>query len=69
MREFCEGGKPIISSIKQFSDRTESAVCEIKGHSLSSSVMIQTIYCVTPPAMADCEIKFCPMCGRKLVEK
>ena len=26
MCEFCEGGKPIISSIKQFSDRTESAV-------------------------------------------
>ena len=67
MCEYCESGKPIISSIKQFSDRTESAVCEIKGHRLSSSVIIQTIYRVTPPATADCEIKFCPMCGRKLV--
>ena len=66
MCEFCENGKPIISSIKQFRDRIESAVCVIKGNCMTSSILIQTVYGLTPPVVAEAEIQFCPMCGRKL---
>ena len=66
MCEFCENGKPIISSIKQFRDRIESVVCGIKGNCMTSSTLIQTAYGVTPPAVAEVEIQFCPMCGREL---
>ncbi len=68
MCEYCENGKPIISSMKQFRDRIESVVCVIKGHCMTGSTLIQTAYVVTPPAVVETEIQFCPMCGRKLVE-
>ena len=66
MCEFCENGKPIISSIKQFRDRIESAVCVIKGNCMTGSTLMQTAYGVTPLAVVEVEIQFCPMCGRKL---
>lgn len=68
MCEYCENGKPIISSMKQFRDRIESVVCEIKGNCMTGSTLIQTAYGVTPLAVVETEIQFCPMCGRKLVE-
>ena len=40
MCEYCENGKPIISSTSQFSDRIEYVTCVIKGNSLSSATMI-----------------------------
>ena len=67
MCDFCEKEKPIISSVKQFHDRTESVVCVIKGQNLRVSALIQTAHGITPPASAETEIRFCPMCGRKLV--
>ena len=66
MCEFCENGKPIISSIKQFRDRIESVVCGIKVNCMTSSTLIQTAYGANPPAVAEVEIQFCPMCGREL---
>ena len=67
MCDCCEKEKPIISSVKQFHDRTESVVCGIKGKNLRVSALIQTAHGITPPASAETEIRFCPMCGRKLV--
>ena len=67
MCDFCEKEKPIISSVKQFHDRTESTVCVIKGKNLRVSALTQTAHGITPPASAETEIRFCPMCGRKLV--
>lgn len=69
MCEYCENGKAIISSMRQFQDRNESVVCEIKGNCMTCSTLIQTAYGVTPPAVVETEIQFCPMCGRKLVEE
>lgn len=67
MCDYCEKEKPIISSVKQFHDRIESVVCGIKGRNLRVSTLIQTAHGIMPPAVAGCEIKHCPMCGRKLV--
>lgn len=67
MCDYCEKEKPIISSVKNFHDRTESVVCGIKGKSLSVSTLIQTAHSIPTLASAETEIRFCPMCGRKLV--
>lgn len=69
MCDYCEKEKPIISSVKNFHDRTESVVCGIKGQNLSVSTLIQTAHSILTPAFAETEIRFCPMCGRKLVGK
>lgn len=66
MCEYCENGKPIISSIKQFRDRIENVVCVINGNCMTSSTLIQTAFGLTTPAFAEVEIQFCPMCGREL---
>lgn len=67
MCDYCEKEKTIISSVKQFHDRIESVVCGIKGQNLRVSTLIQIAHDLTPPATAEAEIKFCPMCGRELV--
>ena len=68
MCEFCEKEKPIISSLKQFHDRIETVVCGISGNKLKCSTIVQTAIQITPPALAEIEIDFCPKCGRKLSE-
>ena len=68
MCEYCENGKPIISSMKQFRYRIESVVCGINGNCMDGSTLIQTAYGVTSHAVVEVEIQFCPMCGRELSE-
>ena len=65
MCEYCENGKPIISSVKQFSDRAESIVGSIVGGKIIVSAFISARV-IIPPAVAEVEIGFCPMCGREL---
>lgn len=64
--EYCEESKAVISSIKQFKDRIETVVGGIQGNKLKVSTMIQTAMQIPPPAFSEAEIKYCPMCGRKL---
>lgn len=64
--EYCEESKTVISSIKQFKDRIETVVVGIQGNKLKVSTMIQTAMQIPPPAFSETEIKYCPMCGRKL---
>ena len=71
MCEYCENREPIIHSIKQFQDRMESVVVGIDGCKMQTStfidgIMVRSIRVFIPPAFADAEIRFCPMCGRKL---
>lgn len=66
MCEFCKESKMVISSTKQFEDRIETMVGGIQGNKLKVSAMIQTAAQICPPAFSETEIKFCPMCGRKL---
>lgn len=66
MCEYCKGNKVVISSIKQFENRIETVVGEIKGTKLKVSTMIQTAGAIPPPAFAEAEIEYCLMCGRKL---
>ena len=66
MCEYCEERKTVISSIKQFKDRTETVVGGIQGNKLKVSTVIQTAMQITPPAFSETEIKYCPMCGREL---
>ena len=54
--------------MKQFRDRIESVVCGIKGNCMTGSTLMQTAYGVTPLAVVEVEIQFCPMCGRELSE-
>lgn len=66
MCEYCKESKTVISSIKQFEDRIETMVGGIQGNKLKVSAMIQTAIQICPPAFSETEIKFYPMCGRKL---
>lgn len=69
--EFCRGEKPVLSSIKQYSDRIESIVGEIRGNELYFSILEQTADVDGNPKMflADgCKIQYCPKCGRELSE-
>lgn len=66
MCEYCKESKTIISSIKQFEDRIETVVGGIQGNKLKVSTIIQTAIQIPPPAFSETEIKYCPMCGRKL---
>ena len=66
MCEYCENGKPIIESIKQFSDRAESVVGSIAGGKIIVSAFTLSPIVAIPPAVAEVEIGFCPMCGREL---
>lgn len=66
MCEYCENGKPIISNVKQFSDRAESIVGSIVGGKIIVSALTLSPIVAIPPAVAEVEIGFCPMYGRKL---
>lgn len=77
MCEFCEmrkinilcSNKPIISHMEQSIDGIGTIVCGICDGKLTASSMVQTSSGITRPVVGETKIKFCPMCGRKLVEK
>ena len=69
MCEYCGHGKPIISRISRdtkFPDWTEEIVAEIECNRLKFSLFIQPINEIWAPSIIEKEIRFCPMCGRKL---
>lgn len=73
MCEYCENREPIIHEIKQFKDRIEKVIagiddCKMKTSTFIDGIMVRTARVYIPPALAEAEIRFCPMCGRELKE-
>ena len=72
MCKFCDNKpKAIISSIKQKPDVIEMVTAGIEGsNTLKIIGTLQSPYFVgIIPLEAEAKISYCPICGRKLVEK
>lgn len=67
MCEYCENREPIISGCKMFQHGIVNPIVGINHGKLETATIVQTAYAPPfPPFIAEAEIRFCPMCGRKL---